>query len=183
MSKYRLYRVNNSDPKQTGRKNRWLYTIYFLLFFLLLRLPDFFNSLNRKKFPWYGYVTFAAIIVFIIVVVFKKLNSISDSLVSIGTLEFTKTHIKKEIGDLMYTYRYEDILRIELEVYTRDVTISLTRTSSITHLLRIILRDYTEDSFVISDKSLDFKQKFGIEDSLKTICKITGVDILIKDKY
>ena len=83
----------------------------------------------------------------------------------------------------MYTYRYEDILRIELEVYTRDVTISLTRTSSITHLLRIILRDYTEDSFVISDKSLDFKQKFGIEDSLKTICKITGVDILIKDKY
>ena len=105
----------------------------------------------------------------------------SNSLERIGILEFTKTNIKKEIGDLKSSYKYNDILKMELEVYIRDVTISWNKKSSLTRLLKIIHKDSTEDTFIVSDKSLDFKQKICIVDSLKTLKAIAGLDILIKN--
>jgi uncharacterized UPF0146 family protein len=105
----------------------------------------------------------------------------SNSLERIGILEITRTNIKKEIGDLTCTYKYDDILKMELEIYIRDVTISLKKQGSLTRMLKIIHKDSTEETFIVSDKSLDFKQKISIADSLKTLKAITGLDILIKN--
>lgn len=181
MSKYRIYRANFSDPKQTGWKNKRLYTAFILLFFLLLQLPNYCHLLNPKKFSWVGYFTFTCILVLIIGLLYKMLKSMSNSLQRIGILEVTRTNIKKEIGDLKSVYKYEDIVRMELDLYIRDVTLSWNKTSSLTRMLKIIHKDSTEDTFIISDKSLDFKQKISIVDSLKTLKAITGLEILIKN--
>jgi hypothetical protein len=181
LSKYRIYRANFSDPGKTGRKNKWLFSIYVLLFILLLQIPNYCNSLGHKEFSWFGYFSFSCLVIFIIVLIFKKLKSMSNSLERIGILELTRTSIKKEIGDLKSTYKYDEILKMELEIYIRDVTISLNKPGSLTHLLKIIHKDSTVDALIISDKSLDFKQKIGIVDSLKTLKTIAGLDILIKN--
>ena len=180
MSKYRIYRANVSDPKQTGKKNKWLFSAYIVLIFLLFQIPNYTQLLNHKKFSWVGYILFYGIIIIIIVLIFRKLRHMSNSLEKIGIIELTRNNIKKEIGDLKTIYKYDEILKIELEVYIRDVTISWNKTSTLTHLLKITHMDFTADNLIVSDKSIDFKQKISIGDSLKTLKAIKGLNILIK---
>jgi hypothetical protein len=103
----------------------------------------------------------------------------SNSLQKIGTIEFTKTNVKKEIGDLTSSYSYNDLIKIELEDYFKDVSLSWNKPDTLTKSLKIVHKDFTEESFIISNKSIDFKQKISIVDSLKTLKKLTGLDIHI----
>ncbi|HVN58110.1 MAG TPA: hypothetical protein VMT63_07430 [Bacteroidales bacterium] len=104
----------------------------------------------------------------------------SKSLQKIGVLELTKTCINKEIGDLVTKHRYDEIVKLELEDYFRDVTVSLRKSNSLTKSLKIFFKNQTEEVLIISSKSLDFKQKISVVDSLNTLKKITEIDIRIK---
>ncbi len=104
----------------------------------------------------------------------------SRSLQRIGTIEFTKTNVKKMIGDLSSSLTYNDLHRIELEDYFRDVSLSCNKSNTLTKSITIVHKDLTEETFIVSDKSIDFGQKISIADSLKTLKKISEIDIKIK---
>jgi hypothetical protein len=181
MSKYRIYRADFSDPGKAGRKYKWLSTVYFLLFYLLLQIPNFSLSLNHKGFSWQIYLPVTSLIVFLIVILFRRLRVMTNALKKIGIIEFTGTCFRTEIGDLKSNRPYIEVLKMEMEMYIREYPFSWNKSGSITRSLRIIYKDSTEENFILSDKSLDFKQKISVADSLKTLRTLAGLDIAIKD--
>jgi hypothetical protein len=104
-----------------------------------------------------------------------------NNLKTIGTLEFTKTCIKKEIGDLSTTYDYDNILQIEVEKYLRDLSISSNKNGPLIYILKIINKNSSQDNFIVSNRSLDFRQKIGIIDTLRTIKSMTGLKTILND--
>jgi len=103
------------------------------------------------------------------------------NLKSIGTLEFTKAFIKKVIGDLETTYSYDNILQIEVEKYLRDLSISSNKNGSSIVIIKILNKDCSQDKFILSNRSIDFKQKIGIIDTLKTVKSMTGLYVILNN--
>jgi hypothetical protein len=104
-----------------------------------------------------------------------------ENLKEIGTLEFTKTCIKKEIGNLSMTYEYDIILQIEVEKYLRDLSISSNKNGPSIYILKITCRNSSQDNFIVSNRSLDFRQRIGIIDTLKTIKSMTGLNTILNN--
>ncbi len=109
-----------------------------------------------------------------------KMRKQSNDLIPIGTLEFTKTSIKKEIGSLTMTYYYNSILKIEAEKYLRDFSISSNDSGSFTFTIKITNKDLSLDNIIISNRSADFRQKILFIDTFKTIKSMTGLDMILK---
>jgi hypothetical protein len=104
----------------------------------------------------------------------------SKDLIPIGTLEFTKTSIKKEIGSLTMTYYYDSILKIEAEKYLRDLSISGNDSGSFTFTIKITNKDLSIGNFIISNRSTDFSQRIQFTDTFKTIKSLTGLEMTLK---
>ena len=100
-------------------------------------------------------------------------------MLQIGTLEFTKTCIKKVIGDLKTEYDFNKILKIELEQHLQAITVFESKSGYLTYIVKIIQRDFKEDQFIVSEKSIDFGQKISLVDTFKTLEKISDLDIMI----
>jgi hypothetical protein len=180
MSKFRIYREESSDPQKIRKKNSLYYIIYSVTFFLLLLTINIYFKFEEKHYSLIIY--FTIIILFISVTVYAIYNmrkQVKD-LKSIGTLEFTKTLIKKVIGDFETTYSYDSILRIEAEKYLRDLSVSSNKNGPSIFIIKIINKDSSQDNYIVSNRSTDFQQKIGIIDTLKTVRSMTGLYMIIK---
>ena len=97
----------------------------------------------------------------------------------IGTLEFTKTSIKKVIGDLKTEYNFDNIKKIEIEKHLQAITVFESKSGYLTYIVKIIQHDLKEDQFIVSERSIDFGQKISLIDTFKTLEKISNLDIII----
>lgn len=179
MSKFKIYRVNTADPKDSAKQNRRLYAGYSVL--LILVYVAFYSDLLEKGLNIPGviyYAIFAVLIIATLFVGFRIWRQIRQ-LKKIGTLEFTQTTIRKEIGDLKTEFRLDNILRIEAEEHFKALTAFQSNTGSVTYIIRIIKKDLQEDQFVVSDKSVDFGEKLSIINTLNTIKKIANIEVKI----
>jgi hypothetical protein len=100
-------------------------------------------------------------------------------MLQIGTLEFTKTCIRKEIGDLKTEYNFDKIRKIELDKHLQAITVFESKSGYLTYVVKIIQRDLKEDQFIVSEKSIDFGQKISLVDTFKTLEKISDLNIVI----
>lgn len=182
MSKYKIYRSGSADPNHEKKRNRWLYSAYIILFMLLIQVPNYCIALRKTKFSTTLFIIFALAICTCIILLSRYFSSRLRSLRQIGTIEFTRTAVRKEIGDLTSAADYSGITRIELGDFLRDVSISWNKPGSMTKSLKIVHSDHREESFIISDRPVDFRQKICITDSLKTLKKLTGIEIVLNDK-
>jgi hypothetical protein len=178
MSKYKIYRAESSNPKEIGRRNKKLYIVYTIAFFLLLLIINLYFKFKNELNSLFLY--FSILIVFICFTAFiiYKLRKQVNNLKTIGTLEFTKTCIKKEIGDLSTTYNYDNMLQIEVEIYLRDLSIFSNKYGSSIYILKITNKNSLQDNFIVSNMSIDFRQKIGIIDTLNTVKLLTGLDVI-----
>ena len=180
MSKFKIYRVNEADPKTIGHQSKMLvlgYSILFLLTYFTLNSNLLVKELNFSKSTYY----FILSILFLTTLFFAfKIKRQIKRLIKIGTIEFTQTKIKKEIGDLRTEIPFEKILRIELEKHLRALTVFQSKTDAVTYILKIVQTDLIEDQLVVSEKSVDFGQKMSLVNTLKTLEKISNLDIVIK---
>jgi hypothetical protein len=182
MSKYRIYRSNASDPEHERKRNKWFYSAYIILFMLLTQIPNYCIALKTIKFKTPLFIILAAIVVACIFLLSRYFRSRLKTLIQIGTLEFTRTAVRKEIGDLSDTSDYSEISRIELGNFYRDVSLSWNKPGTMTKSIKIVHANHREEAFIISNRSVDFRQKVCIADSLKTLKKLTGIEIHIDDK-
>jgi hypothetical protein len=181
MSKFKIYREASSDPKKIKRNNRLLYIIYTIAFFLLLLT---INTYYKFKEEHYSLIIYYAILVFFISItayVILRMRKQVSNLKAIGTLEFTKSFIKKAIGDLETTYLYDNVLQIEAEKYLRDLSISSNKNGPSIFIIKIVNKDSSQDYFIVSNRSIDFQQKIGIIDTLKTVRSMTGLKTVLKN--
>jgi hypothetical protein len=179
MSKFKIYRINTADPKDSVRQNKRLYTGYSVL--LILTYFVFYSDLPKKWINLNGviyYIIIAVLIISTLFVGFRAWRQIHQ-LKKIGTLEFTQTTIRKEISDLKTEFRLDNILRIEAEEHFKALTVFQSNTGSVTYIIRIIKKDLQEDQLVVSEKSVDFGEKLSIINTLNTIKKIANIEVKI----
>jgi hypothetical protein len=179
MSKFKIYRSDFSDAKRAGKRNRWMYALCVLLIYIFSQLLNYSRLVDNQKTRMAIFIPLAIVIICIVVFLIVRLRVMSGSLKYIGILEITKTNLKKHIGDMTTIYNYNDICKMELEYYFKDLSIS--KPNSFTRSLRLIKTNHIEEVFIISCKSIDFKQKINITDSLKVLKKLTDIEVQIKD--
>lgn len=181
MSKYKIYRAESSDPKEIGRRNKKLYIVYTIAFFLLILTINLYYKFKDEHNSLILYFSILIVIICITAFVIYKMRKQVNNLKTIGTLEFTKTCIKKEIGDLSTTYNYDSMLQIEVEKYLRDLSISSNKYGSSIYILKITNKNSSQDNFIVSNMSIDFGQKIGIIDTLNTVKSMTGLNAILNN--
>ena len=179
MSKYDLYRIDATDPKILGKRSKRLiigYSILLLLTYFTLNSNIFIKEHRISKLTYHIILFFLIIAtLFLIFIIRRQIKKIKK----IGTLEFTRTTIRKEIGDLITEYQIEEIIRIEVNKHLRALTVFGSKTGSLTYIIKIIQNDLKEDQFVVSDKPSDYGKKLSLIDTLNTLKKIANLDIKI----
>jgi hypothetical protein len=179
MSKFKIYRTISPDPGKTGRKNRLLYIVYTVAFSLLFLTINFYYKFEEKHFPLISYFSILILLIIITVFVFYRMKKQVRDLKPIGTIEFTKTSVKKVIGDLETSCTYDSILEIEAGKYLREMTVSVVKNGPSIYIIKIINKDNTQASFIVSNRSTDFRQKIGIIETLKAVRSLTGLKMIL----
>ena len=180
MSRFRIYRVDSSDPRKVSRQNQKLYMAYAFLSILVMVSINIRLNLERKGSPGFFY-TALGIFVAATIWVLVEMKRQSKDLQKIGSLEFTRSSVTKKIGDLTSACPYGEIKLIEIERHLRNLSVASSKTGSLTHIIKIVHKDLTEENFIISDRSIDFGQKITIHDTLKTLKNSAGLNCLVKN--
>lgn len=180
MSKFRIYRENTSDPKSISRQNKKLIIAFSGLLVIVYLVLCIDSQINKNKV--FAAIYYSVLIIFVILagIILFIIRKQSKNLKDIGILEFRKSSIKKEIGDLNTIWLYDDISSIEIEKYLRAMTVFSSESGASTYIIRIKNRNAIEDNFIISYRSVDFGQKKNIIDTLKALKAIAGVNFNIK---
>jgi hypothetical protein len=181
MSKYRIYRTESSDPKEIGRRNKILYVVYTINFFLLLLTINIYFKFKDEHNSLILYYSILTVIICITAFVTYKMRKQVNKLKIIGTLKFTKTCIKKEICDLSTTYYYNDMRQIKVEKYLRGQSIYTNKYGYSICILKIINKNSSQDYFIVSNMSIDSKHKIGIIDTLNTVKSMTGLIVILNN--
>jgi hypothetical protein len=180
LSKFRIFRADSADPRKTSRQNKKMYMAYAFLTILVAVSANIHITSGNKKSPFFYHIALVILIAATIWIVIEMKRQ-SRSLRKIGSLEFKQSSVTKKIGDLCISISYNDIMLIEIERHLRDLSVNSGRAGSVSHILRIVHRDLTEENFIISDKSMDFGQKIGIHDTLRTLRSTIGLNYVIKN--
>jgi hypothetical protein len=180
MSKFRIYQCKTSDPAKPARQSRILIGSYLVLYMVIMIGLN--SNLVVRKFNSRGItlalmlLTVVVFLLILIIVMRKRTREIKQ----IGTLEFTRTMIKKEIGDLTGEYPFDTINKIEVEKHIRALTVFQSTTGYITYIIRIIKKDMTEEMFIVSDRSVGPTKKVTLSDTINTLKKITDLQFAMK---
>jgi hypothetical protein len=157
-----------------------MYMAYgFLSLLVMLTVNVHINS-DDKKLGVFFLVILGILIVAAIWMILEMKRQ-SKALMKIGILEFTRSSVTKTIGDLRSSCTYDNIVKIEIERHLRALSVFSSKTGSLTHIIKIVHKDMTEENFVISDISMDFGQKISILETLKTLRRSVGLHYLIKN--
>jgi len=175
MSRFKIYQIDHFDPKIVGRKKRRLFALYSIISPLTILT---FNTLEQIK----GRFLLLLIIVLpistaIYLFLLHKLKN--DQIKSIGEIEFTRTMIKKRIGDSITKYDFQTIKGLELEKHIPSVTAKDSKSGYFSYILRIFFYNSSTESLVVSDKPIDRRQNLSILETMKTLKKIIQPDIRI----
>jgi hypothetical protein len=181
MSKFKIYRAESFDPKEIGQRNKKLYFVYTIVFFLLLLTINLYYKFKDEHNSLILYFSILIVIICITAFIIYKMRKQVNNLKTIGTLEFTKTCIKKEIGDLSTSYNYDKILQIQVEKYLRDLSISSNKYGSSFYILKITNKPNSQDHFIVSNMSIDLRRKIGIIDTLNIVKSMTGLNAIINN--
>jgi hypothetical protein len=180
MSKFRIYQCKTSDPSKIARQSRILIGGYLVLYMMIMIGLN--SKLIVRKSDSLGItlaimlLTVIAFTLIIIIVMRKKTRQIKQ----IGTLEFTRTMIIKEIGDLKGEYPFDSIIKIEVEKHIKALTVFQSTTGYITYIIRIIKNDMSEEMFIVSERSVGPEKKITLSDTINTLKKITDLPFAMK---
>lgn len=178
MSRFRILRIDHYDPVIVGRKNRLIYAIYGVIPFLVIM------AFNMGQFLGIDFLTrlfisipFFALAYFLLL---KKVRSNIDNLKTIGELEITQSCLKKWIGDSLTEYKFQLIKELKLIRHIPATRVRESKSGYFSYILKIIFHDSSNESIVVSDRSVDHNQKISIIDTMKTLKKIVPFDVIIE---
>jgi hypothetical protein len=97
----------------------------------------------------------------------------------IGEVEFTTSVLRKRIGDSLIEYNYQSIKGIEIQKHIRAALGKDFKNGYFSYILRIIFDDLSSESVIISGKSIDPRKKVTIIETMKTLKRMTKIEILL----
>lgn len=110
-----------------------------------------------------------------------KLGSKTKSLKTIGEIEFTRTGIRKKIGDSITEYKFQSIKKIELQEHFPTTGISGNLSGNFSFILKINFLNSSSESMVVSNQPVDTNLNLTIVETMKTLKKITETEISIEN--
>jgi hypothetical protein len=170
MSRFKIYRVDHFDPERVGGNKRRLFALYSILSPLTIAALSTFMQTKTNPFIVAAIVLPVTTVVYLYL--YRKLKNEPRKFKTIGDIEFTRTLIKKRIGDSITEYNFESIKEIELEKHIPSVSPKDSKSGYFTYILRIIFYDATTESLVVSDNPIESQQNLSIVDTMKTLKKI-----------
>ena len=179
MSRFIIYQINHYDPQIFGRRKRRLLYIYSGLVFVFMLAIQILISVFHIEV-----LLFLPVLMPLIFVSFFYLRSRFKpdikQIKTIGEIEFTKSGIKKRIGDSHAEYEFRSIEKIELQKHIPEIKpISLTG-PYFSYILKIVFKNSTTESLVVSNKSADERLNLSIVDTMRTLKKLIKTEIMIK---
>ncbi len=178
MSQYSIYRINHADPKLFGRKkNRHiiffgLYTPFSLILINICLQVFEINILIISAVVLPSLIGIALLI-------YGRIDKDLKSMKTIGSVEFTKKHFIKKLGDFSREYDLNEIKRIEL---TRHIlTSSALRGDCFSYILRLTFMDSVAETFIVSGQESGNNRNISITDTLRALDKLTQIQVLINN--
>jgi hypothetical protein len=179
MSSFRIYQINHPDPVKLGRTKRKQVFLYGGLSVIYFALLQFSVIIFQSNFNLVFFTLSPAILV-IAIYFNKKLKSDLKQIKTIGDIEFTRSGIKKRIGDSLTEYEFTSIEKLELQRHIPAVTPRDSKSGYFSYILKIVFANDLTESLVVSDKPVDKRLDLSITDTLKTLKKIINTEIDIK---
>jgi hypothetical protein len=178
MSRYKIYQIDHYDPKKVGKKKRRLAVLYSALFsiaYLIFHVCVY--SLDIK--PSVMFVTLVPLVLGLYIWLYYKLKYDLKRIKTIGDIEFTRSSIKKRIGDSLTEYDFRSIEKLELQKHIPSVNAGGGKTGYFSYILTIIFINSSSESLIISERPADTRQNLSIENTMKTLKKILEPKITI----
>lgn len=97
----------------------------------------------------------------------------------VGELEFTKSGMKKRLGDTITEYDYNSVSSLDLRKHFPNVWFSNSSSGYFSHILTITFTNGTSESLVLADKPLEKKPDTSIAGTLTTLRKFIATEITI----
>lgn len=179
MSSFRIYQINHFDPKSAGQQKRrlvvciailsLLFTLVFIVCLSALKIN--MSLLIATWTPLYAGFFFY---------LNYRIRSYLKHIKVIGEIEFTRTGIKKRIGDSFTEYDFQSINKLELQKHYPTVHINDSKSGYFTYILKITFINFSSESLVVSDKPTDSKLDICIVKTMKTLKRIIKPEITIE---
>jgi hypothetical protein len=178
MSTFRIYQIDHFDPKIIGQKVRRQIIFYAVLSPILCLIFGVFLMALKMSIVLL-LVIFIPLIGFYLYI-FHKLGSKVKKIKTIGEIEFTRTSIRKKIGDSVTEYKFQAVKKFELQKHLPTVGISGTLSDNFTYILKIIFLNSSSESIVVSSQPIDTKLNISIVETMKTLKQIIEPEITIE---
>jgi len=178
MSRFRILRIDHFNPVSIGKRNRFLYAVYGTiptLFIISFNLGHYGkSSLNLRL------MISLPVLALIYFLLLKKIRSAADNMKTIGEFEITQSVLRKKIGDSVSEYRFQMVKEIRLTKHIPATRVRESKSGYYSYILRISFFNSPDESFVLSDRSIDHDHKISIIDTMKTLKKIVPFDVIIE---
>jgi len=125
------------------------------------------------------FLTMIPIVLGLYIWIYFRLKSDLKRIKTIGDIEFTRTTIKKRIGDAITEYEFQSIEKIELQKHIPSLNAGMGKTGYFSYILTIIFKNSASESLIISERPIGNRQTLSIGNTLNTLKKITGPQITI----
>ena len=178
MSTFRIYQIDHFDPKVVGKKVRRQIILYAVLSPIIGLIFGIFLMALKMSMDFL-LVIFIPLIGFYIYY-FSKLGSKIKNIKSIGEIEFTRTSIRKRIGDSITEYNFQTVKKFELQKHLPTVGISGNLSENFTYILKIIFLNSSSESIVVSSLPIDTSLNITIVQTMKTLKQIIEPEISIE---
>lgn len=110
----------------------------------------------------------------------RRLKSENKNLKTIGSIEFTRTGIRKFIGDSLAEFHYSSIKSIELQRHIPALTINESKSGFYTYILVLTFADSHIENLIVSDRPIGKWRDLSITETIKTLKKLILAEIIIK---
>jgi hypothetical protein len=176
MSRFKIYQVDHYNPELLGKRIKRLTIIMGSIYSLfLLTLQIGINILHTNAdLGLFTAIPFLGLYIYLYIRITKRLKRIK----TIGDIEFTRTGIRKRIGDSITEYDFQTIEQLELLKHIPAVNRTSTKSGYFSYILRIVFNNSSSESLIISDKPTD-KRNLSIVETMNTLKKIIQPEVKI----
>lgn len=178
MSRYRIYRIDHADPREVGNKRRRLILVFAGFSLVLIIVYLFVIQILHVNFL-IVYSTYPLILGFAFYLN-SRLKAGLKKIRTIGEIEFTRSHIKKILGDIYVEYDFRLIKELELSKHIPGISPEDNKSGYFSYILKIVFKDSPPEHIVVSDRPIDKNRDLSIVETMKTLKKIIQPEITIK---
>ena len=178
MSRYKIYQIDHYDPKIIGKKKRRLALLYgalFSIFYLIFHICVYVLGFK----PSIMFLTLAPTALGLYLWLYYKLKSDLKRIKTIGDIEFTRSCIRKRIGDSFTEYEFRTIEKLELQKHIPSVNGGGGKTGYFSYILTIMFFNSPSESLIISESPADSRKNLSIVNTMKTLKKIIDSQVII----